>query len=73
MAVQTNDGYGNGEYIEHDKPTKYSELVAELSDKVKQYKQLKKEIDELQSILSAVDKSIEQIHRPVGNYKVDFK
>lgn len=73
MAVEITDDYGNGEYIEHEEPTKYSEMVAELSGKVRQYKQLKKEIDKLQSTLSAVDKSIEQIHRPIGNYKVGFK
>lgn len=65
MAVEIN-----GEVFEHEKPTKYSELVHEYVTKSKQLKQLQKEVDELSSIILALDKAVESTRTPIGNYTI---
>lgn len=50
MAVEID-----GKVIEHEKPTKRSELIFEYKCKFEQLKTLQREVDELDAIIKAID------------------
>lgn len=59
----------NGVVYEHEKPTKYRELVAEHKRKVAELKELQKEVDDLSDMLIILDRAMKNTCTPIGNYK----